>query len=237
MTIKQIGIFGASGRMGQAVDSLLADEYSDRARVAARVDAQNGSLDDFRVVDAIIDFSLPAATDVLVRWMSAQTSALPTLVSGTTGMSGGQYAGLMALGESTRVMHASNFSAGTAAMAAILEFAAPILRQLDFTPVLTEVHHRHKQDKPSGTAKSFREVIDTAYGTATEVHSVRAGEVIGRHDVEFYGQSEQIGLSHVAQDRNLFARGAIDAALWLCDEPDLTGSYTMASYFARRFLD
>lgn len=234
--MRKIGVFGASGRMGKTVISLLEGEYSDRAQVSARVDASHGSLEEFSTVDAVIDFTLPEATERLTQWMSAHDGPLPALVSGTTGLSPEQHAGLMALAESTKVFHASNFSAGTAAMAAILEFAAPILRQLELTPVLSEVHHRHKQDVPSGTAKTLCDVIDAAYGSATETHSVRAGEVIGQHGVVFYGNSEQIGFSHEAQDRDLFARGAIDATLWLCDDPGSTGGYTMASYFTKRFL-
>jgi len=60
--------------------------------------------------------------------------------------------------------------------------------------------------------------------------------VIGRHDIVFHGGSDRISIGHEALDRNLFAAGAIDAALWLCEQPDDTGYFTMSSYFSRRFL-
>jgi len=222
--------------MGSAVARLVGADYAESAVVTAAVSEQAGRLDDFEGVDAIIDFSLPAGTERLVDWMSARSGALPALVSGTTGLDAAQRERLLALGNATRVLHASNFSPGVAAVTAILGFAAPILKRIGYRPVMTEVHHRHKRDAPSGTALALCRAIDPDEPSSTEVHSVRAGEIIGRHEVVFYGPADRIVIGHEALSRDLFARGAIEAALWLCDRPEAPGRYTMDGYFAQRYL-
>lgn len=235
MNTRNIGILGASGRMGSAVAGLIENEFSGEAVVAARVGGREDTLDDFSRVDAIIDFSLPAGTVRLMDWLEAQEPPLPALVSGTTGLSDEEHDRLRTLAETTRVLHATNFSPGVAAVTSILGFAAPILDQLGYRPVLTEVHHEHKQDAPSGTAKTFCRTIDPDRPSSTQVHSIRAGEVIGRHDVVFYGPSDRIVISHEAMNRDLFARGAVEAALWLCGQAE--GGYcSMEEYFTRRYL-
>lgn len=236
MSIKKVGIFGASGRMGRSVVHLIATEFAGEASVAARVSGRDGTLDNFGAADAIIDFSLPAGTDQLIDWLEARSGSLPILVSGTTGLDDDQRDRLRALGTKTRVLYASNFSPGVAAVTAILEFAAPVLKRLAYRPVLTEVHHEQKKDAPSGTARTLCRVIDPGHSSSTEIHSIRAGGVIGRHDVAFYGPSEQIVVAHEAVNRDVFARGAIEAALWMCDQSEVSGYYTMEEYFARRYL-
>lgn len=203
--------------------------------LSAQVSAAGGALADLRRADVIIDFSLPEATASLVEYLQQCGGRLPSVVCGTTGLPASVHGELAMLAESTKVFYATNFSAGVAALAGILGQAAPILRELGYTPVLTEVHHAHKVDAPSGTARTLLDVLAPDSPESVQVHSVRAGEVIGKHDVVFYGPDDQIVIGHEARDRALFARGALEAALWLEAQPERCGSYTMASYFEKRF--
>ena len=222
--------------MGRAVIEQIAGEFAGQAEVAARVSSQD-NVDHLAGVDVIVDFSLPYGTDRLTGWLRDRGDRAPALVCGTTGLDGDVLDRLRTLGESTKVLHSNNFSAGVAALTGILEFAAPVLKELGYTPVLTEAHHQHKLDAPSGTAKSLCETLQPDSPGSIQVHSIRAGEVIGKHDVTIYGEHDEIAIGHEANDRGLFARGAVDAALWLHRQPEPCGSYTMQSYFRKRYLD
>ena len=81
--------------------------------------------------------------------------------------------------------------------------------------MITETHHCHKKDAPSGTALSLQRLIAPAGPGNIQTHSVRAGEVIGDHQVSYYGTSDILRFEHSALNRDIFARGAIQAALWL----------------------
>jgi 4-hydroxy-tetrahydrodipicolinate reductase len=132
-------------------------------------------------------------------------------------------------------MHATNFSNGVAALAVVLQFATPLLTKLSYRAAITETHHVHKLDAPSGTANTISEIVKKNGGTVTDIHSIREGEIIGKHDVVFSGSTDEIVIGHAASSRHLFARGAIDAALWLCSQDQQSGIFTMDSYFRTRF--
>jgi len=232
MTRIPVALLGASGRLGRLIDAEIARRYETQLEVVARL----GSRSDFDpLLDAavVIDVSLPAGTEKLVGWLEASGQGPETIVSGTTGLDDGMLARIAALGERRRVLHATNFSAGVATVASILRQAAPILQSLGYTPVITETHHRHKKDAPSGTAMTLQENL--APFADVQTHSIRAGEVPGTHEIAFYGTHDRITVRHEALDRGVFASGAIDAALWLhaLDRPNafLTGE----SYFRERF--
>lgn len=222
--------------MGRAVIEQVTAEFADQADVVAGV-ASHDTPDKLADVDAIVDFSLPDGTEKLLDWLLGLEQAPPVLVSGTTGLAPDVLERLGKLGETAKVLHSNNFSAGVAALTSILEFASPMLERLGYTPVLTESHHKHKLDAPSGTARSLCRTLRPDSAESIQVHSIRAGEVIGKHDVKFYGAHDEIVLGHEAKDRNLFARGAVDAALWLHRQPETSGSYNMQSYFRERYLD
>ncbi len=221
--------------MGTTVVDLITQDFADRAHTAARVSADAGALSDLDAVDVVIDFSLPPATAALVEHAESIRNP-PAIVCGTTGLDDDVRRRLTALGERTKILYATNFSTGVAALGSIVGHAAPILEELGYTPVVTEVHHRHKLDAPSGTAKTLIDALAPDAPETVQVHSVRAGEVIGKHDIVFYGPDDQIVIGHEARDRGLFARGAVEAALWLAAQPERTGYFTMAAYFEARFL-
>lgn len=231
-----VGLFGAGGKMGLAIAELIGRDFAESAQLVAAV-SSNDPLDSLADADVILDFSLLSGTQRLLDWLRSFNGVPPTLVCGTTGLDDRAFADLDDLSRRTRVLQSNNFSAGVAALSAIIEQAAPILRRLGYTPVLTETHHRSKKDAPSGTAKTLRDVLEPQYPEGLAVHSIRAGEVIGKHDVTFYGSDDEIVIGHDAKDRRLFARGAIEAALWLCQRPARHGRFTMETYFRERYLN
>ena len=230
------GLHGASGRMGRAIAALIASDYADRLELTASISSSNPDLHELVDADVVIDVSLPEGTAALLDWMSGVAERPPALVCGTTGLDAALLDRIMALGDSTRVLYAANFSSGVAALHEIIAFAAPMLAALGYRPVLTETHHENKVDAPSGTARSIRQVVDPERPESIETHSIRTGAVIGTHELVFDGIDDEIVLRHDAKDRRLFARGAIEAALWIAAESG-TGADTVQSYFAKRFRD
>ena len=228
-----LGVLGASGRMGQAVISVVDDRFHDRALVAAKVSTSSGSLDDFGDVDVVIDVSLPGGTSAVAGWID-NAPRKPILVSGTTGLDERMLARLSSVAQATIILHSSNFSPGVAAMRSILRYATPLLSKLGYVPAITESHHRHKVDAPSGTARDMLKIV----GDEVKVSSIREGEIIGRHEIGFRGQDDDITLIHDAKDRSLFARGAVDAAIWLAKSaPVKAGLLSMDDYMAMRYLN
>lgn len=230
MTLIKAGILGASGRMGSLVSNLIDTHYGDRLEVTAALSGQSDGLDALGACDLVIDFSLPAGTERLTAWLYGAADRPATVVSGTTGCNADQLGEFLALGDRRKIMHATNFSAGVAAMARLLHMAGPLLASLGYTPVLTETHHRHKKDAPSGTALSLTEALESAYPGGLQTHSIRAGEIVGRHEISFYGDHDTLTLGHDALDRGVFARGAIEAALWLHSLNDTSGRYTIDDF-------
>ena len=206
----RIGILGARGRMGRAIAGIIQDKEAQRAELAAQV-GRGDPTGPLLETDVIIDVSTPEA---LLAFYHDQHGPVPPLVSGVTGWQAEQRETLENLAQIHPILLAANFSLGIALLHQLLRQAAPLLRQLGYTPVVTETHHRHKKDAPSGTALSLCRAIAPENPQAVQVHAIRAGEVYGDHAVTFYGDADQITLSHHTQSRDLFAAGAVAVALW-----------------------
>lgn len=230
-----MAVLGATGRMGRAVVELIEHDYRQQCRLAATVSSRHGSLSELAEADIVIDFSLPQG---IVDFATSLTASHrpATIVSGTTGLTAAEFAVVRGLGDTRCVLHANNFSAGVAALTAVLEFAAPMLESLGYTAAITETHHSGKRDAPSGTAKVLQAALKPDAPESIQTHSVRAGAVIGEHEVRFFGPDDEIQIRHTAMRRSLFARGALDAALWLHAERTEPGLLTMKDYLKTRFL-
>jgi 4-hydroxy-tetrahydrodipicolinate reductase len=215
-----IGILGAQGKMGQLISKLISDEFSSQALMGSRV-GRNDPFDSLLKEDVIIDVANPSAMSQLAKFALTRPEPLPPFVVGSTGWSHEEVRSLHALAERTPVLIAPNFSAGVFVLSEILKNYSFIFRKLGYAPVIVETHHRHKKDSPSGTALLLQNSIlpqSSASSEKVQTHSIRAGEVVGTHDVTFYGSADAITLKHFAQDRSIFARGAIEVALWLTRE-------------------
>ncbi len=192
--------------------------------------------------DAIIDFTIP---DVSVS-LSKKVGELNCIqVIGTTGCTAEQDTEIAASAKSATIVKSGNMSLGVNLLAALVEQAARALPASGFDIEVLEMHHKHKVDAPSGTALLLGEAAANARGINLADNAVRSrdgitgareegtigfatlrgGAVIGDHSVILAGNGERIELSHKAQDRSLFASGAIRAALWAKDKPP--GLYSM----------
>jgi 4-hydroxy-tetrahydrodipicolinate reductase len=232
-TTPRLLIHGASGRMGQALLRLCA-EQPDACHVVGAVSrgapAQRvvegvahfaaAELSGVPEFDVAIDFSLPAGFDPVLALCIQRGAAL---VSGTTGLEPAQREALAAAAERIPVLWASNFSLGVAVLADLVERAARILHAWDCD--IVESHHVHKQDAPSGTALSLGQAAERG-GAHPRYASLRAGDIVGEHLVQFTGLGERVELIHRATNREVFARGALHAALRLAGRGP--GNYRLA---------
>lgn len=156
--------------------------------------------------DVAIDFSLPEGFDPVLALCVARGAAF---VSGTTGLDAAQRAALDAAAVDVPVLWASNFSLGVAVLHALVERAAAALPGWDCD--IVEQHHTRKRDAPSGTALTLGAAAERG-GAAPHYASLRAGDIVGEHTVQFAAAGERIELIHRATDRDIFARGALHAA-------------------------
>lgn len=215
----RILIHGATGRMGQALLRLAAeapDAWQVVAAVTGRVPAQRvvdgvpyfaaAELSGVPDFDVAIDFSLPEGFDRVLALCVARGRPL---VSGTTGLAPAQRDALQSAAAAIPLLWASNFSIGVAVLDELVERAARALPGWDCD--IVEVHHVHKKDAPSGTALTLGESA-TRGGAEPRYASLRAGDIVGEHLVQFSGQGERLELVHRAGSRDIFARGALLAA-------------------------
>lgn len=210
-------IHGASGRMGRALLRLCAED--DQVDVVASVQRSVGQ----RVVDGVpqfaaaelhsvpafdvaVDFSLAEAFDGILGLCVERHKAL---VSGTTGLSEAQRGAISEAARTIPLLWASNFSLGVAVLDELVERAASALQGWDCD--IVEAHHVHKQDAPSGTALTLGDAAGRG-GAVARYSSLRAGDIVGEHTVQFAGAGERIELVHRAGNRDIFARGALHAA-------------------------
>ncbi len=242
MTAIKLGLLGASGKMGQAVSELIKKEFSEKISLSHST-SQGEPMAPLLDTDVVIDFSTPSAMAELAKQAYVQAGAgkkIPCFVIGSTGWKIDDRREVETLSEKAPMVMSSNFSTGVAALLEVLKFANPLLEKLKYTPVIVESHHRTKKDSPSGTAVSLQRVIAPMGPGNVQTHSVRAGETIGNHEITFHGKYDHITLGHFAQDRAIFARGALEVALWLTQKraasPELTGTLGMDAFFKENYL-
>lgn len=170
-------------------------------------------LADAPAFDVAIDFSLPDGFDQVLALCVKRGAAL---VSGTTGLEAGQRQAMDDAARQVPVLWASNFSLGVAVLNDLVERAAATLQGWDCD--IVESHHVHKQDAPSGTALTLGERARKG-GAAPRYASLRAGDIVGEHLVQFTTLGERIELVHRATNRDIFARGALHCAARLVGRP------------------
>jgi 4-hydroxy-tetrahydrodipicolinate reductase len=192
-------------------------------------------------IDAVVDFTSPAASLELAA-LAAQARIVHVL--GTTGLKPEHDAALVAAARHARIVRSGNMSVGVNLLAALVRRVAATLGE-EFDIEILEMHHRHKVDAPSGTALLLGDAV--AAGRAVELGAaavrtrdghtgprpagaigfatLRGGSVVGEHTVVFAGPAERIELTHRAESRDIFARGALRAALWAY--PRKPGLYSM----------
>jgi 4-hydroxy-tetrahydrodipicolinate reductase len=241
----RIAIAGALGRMGKAV-ALAAAGRPDVA-IAARFDREGVEgeglvplSEALSAAQVVIDFTTPAAS-VQIAERAARQAGL-ALVVGSTGFSAEQDAAIAKAAASVAIVKAGNYSLGVNMLMGLVRQAAAALPANMWDIEVFEAHHRRKVDAPSGTAKMLGNAAAKGRGAdylgdapvdrngvrqegQIGYSVLRAGGIIGDHSVSFVSDNERLVLSHVAQDRGLFADGALAAALWVRDKP--AGLYDM----------
>lgn len=233
-------ITGSSGRMGQAL--IQAAAANPAVTLAATHDV--GQDLDAAVAQAgcIIDFTVHSFTPAVI---AAALKHQTRLVIGTTGHSAEEKAIITEAAKTLPVVYASNYSIGVNTLFWLTRHAARILGQDRFDIEVIEMHHHHKIDAPSGTARTLLDILHQETGTSYEqdvahgrvgnigprpkkeigMHTLRGGDVVGDHTVMFAADGERVELTHKASSRLTFAAGAVQAALWLSDRP--AGLYDM----------
>ncbi|MCP5538304.1 MAG: 4-hydroxy-tetrahydrodipicolinate reductase [Akkermansiaceae bacterium] len=236
----QLLITGSSGRMGQTL--IQAGNENPDTEVTSTHDAGQDLATAFQGVDAAIDFTVHHFTgEVLVQALATHTP----LVIGTTGHTDEEKARITEAATTLPIVFAPNFSVGVNTLFWLTRKAARILGNDRFDIEVTEMHHRHKIDAPSGTARRLLEILNQETDTSYEadvthgrvgnigarpsreigMHTLRGGDVVGDHTVMFAADGERLELTHKASSRMTFASGAVRAAIWLQNQP--AGLYDM----------
>jgi 4-hydroxy-tetrahydrodipicolinate reductase len=236
--MSRIGIIGSAGRMGQAIAQAIADAGD---TLAGGVDKDGDVAALAAVSDVLVDFSSPAA---LEGNLDAAVAAQVPVVIGTTGLEERHHVLIDLAAQTIPVLQTGNTSLGVTLLAHLVREAAGRLGE-DWDIEIVETHHRMKVDAPSGTALLLGQAaaeargVDLAHdsergrdgitgkrGTGTiGFAALRGGSVAGDHSVLFLGDGERVTLSHLAENRTIFAKGAVRACQWLIGKP--VGRYTM----------
>lgn len=239
---------GCNGAMGRVI-ARAARERGD-CTVVAGIDLNTNMSDGFHVfakaedctadADVIVDFSHPAALEPLLQM--AEARKLPAVIA-TTGLNAAQIDRIKEAARKIPVFFSFNMSLGVNLMAELAKIATRVLGS-DFDIEIIEKHHNKKIDAPSGTALMLADTIGAALKTDPQyaydrhsrrqprgkneigIHAVRGGTIVGEHEIIFAGRDEVVTISHSAMSKQIFATGALNAALFIADKP--SGLYSMS---------
>ncbi|WP_108811216.1 4-hydroxy-tetrahydrodipicolinate reductase [Sphingorhabdus sp. Alg231-15] len=234
-----IGIIGSKGRMGHALVNAIGEQQE--LHHAGGVDQDDDFAELLAKSDVLVDFSMP---DELSQRLDSCAEAGKPLLVGTTGLEPAHHLSIDAAAKTIPVLQTGNTSLGVNMLAALVKEAAARLGD-DWDIEIVEMHHRHKVDAPSGTAILLGEAAAQGRGIRLEdssergrdgqtgarekgaigFASLRGGSVAGDHQVILATDEERIELGHRAENRMIFARGAVKAALWLTQQQP--GRYDM----------
>lgn len=197
------------GKMGRMIEKIILSKDVEYAGWTEAVTETDPALARQCVC---IDFTTPAAIRENYRFLAENFKAV---VIGTTGWADIKDE-VVAYFEKcgTPMIWASNFSIGVNVFFAVTDYISKMLGDAGgYSPYMVEMHHCHKLDAPSGTARSLADIVDANMGVTTDIQSVRCGEIPGIHTIGFEGLNDRITLSHEAFSREGFAAGAVEAAL------------------------
>lgn len=237
---------GAMGRMGKEI--IKAVEKQEDLKIVCGVDIKQNNENNFPIynnieeitqnVDVIIDFSIPQATFGILKY--AKENKVPVVIA-TTGFSKEELVKLEELSKEIPIFRSSNMSLDINLMANIVQKIAEVLKQSDIE--IIETHHNRKIDSPSGTAILLADAINEVFEGEKKYNfermqkrekrnkneigfsSIRGGNIVGEHSVQFFGENETLEITHKAYSRQVFAEGAIKAAEFIVKQP--AGLYNM----------
>lgn len=252
--MKDLILSGCGGYMGRVIASLVNGRED--CRIVAGFDINTECGASFPVfadpaefqgsADAIIDFSHPSALEKVLSF--AKQRHIPAVVA-TTGYTPEQIASIQEAGKSVPVFFSANMTLGISLLSELAKKAARVLGN-EFDIEIIEKHHNQKIDAPSGTALMLADAISEEFNhpmkyeydrhshrakrTKQEIglHAVRGGTIVGEHEIMFCGRDEVITLSHSAASKEVFAVGAVNAALFISTQED--GLYSMKDLIASK---
>jgi len=222
----KLAISGAQGRMGQAITK-LAQTHND-FQIAALLEDKNhpqvnakvnniqisSDNDAIKGCDILIEFTLPEGT---MENLKAAVKHGVKMVIATTGLNDDQKKEIEKASKKIPIVFASNMSIGVNVLFKLIEISGNKLGPS--TVDISETHHVHKKDKPSGTAKTMAEIAKKSSGQeVNSVDSIREGEVVGYHEITFETKEDTLKITHNAKDRSMFAKGALTATKFLMDK-------------------
>ena len=244
----KILMHGCNGKMGRMITEIAKQDQD--VEIVAGVDKYTAVANEYPVfetisecdvdADAVIDFSNAGAVDELLDYCVEKK--LPVVLC-TTGLSEEQLARVKEVSEKIAVLKSANMSMGINLLLKLLKDAAKVLAPAGYDMELVEKHHNQKLDAPSGTALALADSMNEALGNEYEyvydrsqvrkkrdvkeigISAVRAGTIVGEHEVIFAGTDEVIEFKHTAYSRSVFAKGAVEAAKFLAEQK--SGMYDM----------
>lgn len=244
----RIIMHGCNGKMGQMITGIISGDKE--AKIVAGVDPYDDGHNEYPVfssidtcvvkADVIIDFTSAKAVDKLLDY--SELNRMPVVLC-TTGLSEEQLSRIREVSEKVAVLKSANMSLGINTLFKLVAEAAKVFNPAGFDVEIVEKHHNQKKDAPSGTALALADAVKEAlpegyyykYDRTKEharrdareigISSVRAGTIVGEHEVIFAGEDEVIEFKHTAYSKAVFAKGAIEAAKFLAGKP--AGLYDM----------
>lgn len=214
-------VAGSKGRMGQEIIKMAQGDPQRFGRVLGFDKEDDPSM--IEQGDVVVDFSVPAATTAHVQ---VAKKARKAMVIGTTGLDNAQQQAVEEAAKVIPIVQSSNMSRG---MNVVFKEAQNIAKHLRPTKIqITEKHHVHKKDAPSGSALTLKSYIlhpSSGWTGDVPIKSIREGEIVGEHSALEEGWEEEVEIIHRAKSRAPFAAGALDAAAWVVTQKP--GLYTM----------
>lgn len=242
----EIMVNGCSGKMGQVVCDLI-EQDNDLVLKAGFDKFVTGEFafpvfnkisDITEKPDVIVDFSVPSATLNILEY--AAKNNVPVVIA-TTGFSSDEEEKIKEYSKQIPIFKSSNMSYDIMIMQKLVKWLAPLLKDTDIE--ITETHHNRKIDSPSGTAQMLADSINEALGNTLHceynrhskrekrdkneigMNSIRGGNIVGEHTVQFFGEFETFEIKHTSYSRNVFAEGALKAARFIINQKP--GMYDM----------
>lgn len=226
--MKKIGIIGSKGRMGKAVIANITKYKNHFSEILEFYKNSDLTLKEFiKNSDIIIDFSSKELTEEVLKLLKNESKKIIICTTGhDTNI---LYNNINKITSSNSVIYAANTSISVNLIAELSRKIADIFP--DYNIQIKESHHIHKKDSPSGTAIMLKNLINKSHPhKEIEICSKREGEIIGEHEVIFSNNFEKISINHTAISRELFADGAIKAAIWLSSKE--AGLYKISDIFS-----
>ena len=197
------------GKMGKMIEKIILDRGIEYAGWSEAITDTDPALAKECVC---IDFTTPAAFRSNYKFLAENFKAVVIGTTGWADIKDEVFAYFEKCG--TPMIWASNFSIGVNVFFAVTEFISKLLGDAGgYSSYMVEMHHCHKLDAPSGTARSLGDIVDANMGTNVDIQSVRCGEIPGIHTIGFEGANDRITMTHEAFSREGFAAGAVEAAL------------------------